>query len=276
MVFHSLVSYPEKSLSNSWVFYVDKGADSLIWGVLAKAYNLCTLKKEARESGVQNHKNQELGMWPVAQRLPHMPKATGRLLTQGWEAWGGMLSTLSPYACPQYHCLFQQWLRSSSNTRPPGAIGPMLWSTAWIYYKVPAQEWNYKFNKTFLLSFFLSWESNSVPQCGLEMAMVLRMTLNFWFSCLCLGCWEKGLQHHACSLWLWRQRRASCVLAEHPTNWAMSSAPSTQVLNHNTRTVFTDCRRQLHFYHLFSSCGTWCWTCVLLLRSNPDPFPATV
>lgn len=132
-----------------------------------------------------------------------------------------------PYARPQYHCLFQQWLRSSSNTRPLGAIGPMLRSTAWIYYKVPAQEWNYKFNKTFLLSFFLSWESNSVPQCGLEMAMVLRMTLNFWFSCLCLGCWEKGLQLHSCSLWLWRQRRASYVLAEHPTNWAMSSAPST-------------------------------------------------
>lgn len=63
MACHSLVSYPEKSLSNSWVFYVDKGADSLMWGVLAKAYNICTLKKEARESGVQNHKNQELGMW---------------------------------------------------------------------------------------------------------------------------------------------------------------------------------------------------------------------
>lgn len=44
---------------------------------------------------------------------------------------------------------------------------------------------------------FLEMEMSPVAQTVLELAIWLRMTLNFWFSCFFLKPWDRSVYHHA-------------------------------------------------------------------------------
>lgn len=120
---------------------------------------------------------------------------------------------------------FRSMLLQRSDTCSVGAIGPVLQSTAWIYCTVLAEEWDYKFNKKFLPSLSLSWEYLCAP-AWLGNGYGTEDDLEFLILLLLSQLLGKRMHHHTCFTFvvLETEHRASCVLAERSSNWAMSSA----------------------------------------------------